>query len=109
MRLAEGDWNVRPANKRIQREWQRLRRTSPESTLAALRYWANDPRAPNESVVRPRGKLAERRWGQGMNKKSYEQRGFVVTSDVTAFFIVLDDISTVVITALYQFLVGADV
>ncbi len=44
-----------------------------------------------------------------MNKKSYEQRGFVVTSDVTAFFIVLDDISTVVITALYQFLVGADV
>jgi hypothetical protein len=86
-----------------------LRQAHPESTLTALNYWADDPWAPNELVVQPRGALALRRWGTGRNKKSYEQRGFVVTPDTTAFFIVVDDSAAVVITALTPFLVGLDV
>jgi hypothetical protein len=53
-------------------------------------------------VVFPRGRLALRKWGSGRNKKSYQQRGFIV-GNMTVYFIVVDDIPAVIITALIQY------
>jgi len=101
--MTDHSWAVRLAHRRLNKVWRRLRRDYPGSTLIALRYWQVDPYSPHELMVRPRGKLGQRAWGTGGNKKNYEQRGFVVSPDTTAFFIVVDDIETVVITALRSF------
>jgi hypothetical protein len=101
-------WDVRPATRRIGRQWQTLRKNHPEAARVALEYWAADPFAPHGLVVRPRADLAIRQWGSGGARKSYEQRGFVV-ADTTAFFIVVADIGAVIITALMKFLTDLDV
>lgn len=102
------NWDVRPATKRVERQWQELRKNHPQAAQTALQYWADDPFAPHGLVVRPRAKLAARVWGSGGDKRTYEQRGFVV-ADTAAFFIVVDDIGAVIITALMQFLTDPDV
>jgi hypothetical protein len=107
--MADSSWGVGLANKRLGHAWRRLCRDYPDSTLTALRYWRADPYATHELIVRPRGKLAQRAWGTGGNKKNYEQRAFVVSPGTAAFFIVVDDIGTVVITALRPFGVRPDV
>jgi hypothetical protein len=107
--MAGSAWEVGLASRRLDRAWRRLCRDYPDSTLTALHYWRTDPYAPHELMVRPRGKLAQRAWGTGGNKKNYEQRAFVVSPDTTAFFIVVDEIGTVVITALRSFGVRPDV
>jgi hypothetical protein len=107
--MADRSWEVGLANKRVSRGWRVLRRDYPDATLTALRYWAANPYAPHELIVHPRGRLAQRAWGTGSNKKDYEQRGFVVSPDTTAYFIVVADIETVVITALRPFLGTLDV
>jgi hypothetical protein len=91
-------WDVRPATERVARKWRTLRRDQPQATQTAMDYWTNDPFAPYGLVVHPRAELAMRRWGQ----KAYQQRGFIV-ADTTAFFIVVDDMGAVIITAIRPF------
>jgi hypothetical protein len=105
--MTERHWDVRPASKGVGRDWRRLRKAHSQSTLKALSYWANDPYAPNELVISPRGRLSLRQWGSGNNKKSYEQRGFIVAG-TTVYFIVVDDIPAVIITALIPYLTDRD-
>jgi hypothetical protein len=94
-------WDVRPATNRVARKWRELRRDHPQAAQTALDYWADDPSAPHGLVVHPHAEIATRRWGG----KVYEQRGFVV-ADVTAFFIVVDDLARVIITAIRPFLIS---
>jgi hypothetical protein len=100
--MTQPPWDVRPASTAVERDWRRLRRAHPELTQKALLYWAHDPWAPNDLVIHPRADLALRQWGSGRNKKSYEQRGFII-GGTTAYFIVVDN--TVIITAVIQFLI----
>jgi hypothetical protein len=107
--MTAGLWEVSAANNRVLRQWRQLAKKYPVSTRVALDYWTSDPYLPHELMVRPRGGLSQRAWGTGNNKKNYQQRGFVVSPDTTAFFIVVDDKAMVVITALTAFLANIDV
>jgi hypothetical protein len=94
-----GPWKIAPANKRVAGQWEKLRNTYPVPTRKAIHYWTKDPYAPNGLVVRPRGPAAVRLWGNGAAKKSYQQRIFLASPVSSTSFIVVDEIGTVIITA----------